>query len=241
MKRWCLAFLLSSLLLLAGCTGSVPDTTGSGDVPAAESQVLTDGAEALTAEELEQAREAFASDRYDEATGSSSSTEISCFFTSYYDRTEELSLAEFLRYYPNDELLRADSADDQAQFEALMKLEGFPFQAEEDFVPSLTTIPTPTHRYPRAAVDATLQKYAGITTADLTNTEGVLYLPEYDAYYNFTSDWGPGMFQPDGGEKLGDTVRFWTQKGSSHNYIVLTLENVDGTWLIRSFRTETAE
>lgn len=241
MKRWCLAFLLSSLLLLAGCTGSVPDTTDSGDVPAAESQVLTEGAKALTAEELEQAREVFASDRYDEATGANFSTEISCFFTSYYDRTEELSLAEFLRYYPNDELLRADNADDQAQFEALAKLEGFPFQAEEDFVPSLTTIPTPTHRYPRAAVDATLQKYAGIATADLTNTEDVLYLPEYDAYYNFTSDWGPGMFQPDGGEKLGDTVRFWTQKGSSRNYIVLTLENVDGTWLIRSFQTETAE
>ena len=106
-------------------------------------------------------------------------------------------------------------------------------------MPSLASIPTPTRRYPRAAVDATLQKYAGITTADLTNTEGVLYLPEYDAYYNFTSDWGPGMFQPDGGEKLGDTVRFWTQEGSSRNYTVLTLENVDGTWLIRSFRTET--
>lgn len=241
MKRWCLAFLLSSLLLLAGCAGSSPDTTGGDEVPAAESLVLTEGAEPLTNEELEQTREAFASDRYDEATGGSSSTEISCFFASYYDRTEELSLAEFLRYYPNDELLRADNADDQAQFEALAKLEGFPFQAEEDFVPSLTTIPTPTHRYPRAAVDATLQKYAGITTADLTNTEDVLYLPEYDAYYNFTSDWGPGMFQPDGGEKLGDTVRFWTQKGSSSNYIVLTLENVDGTWLIRSFRTETAE
>lgn len=241
MKRWCLAFLLSSLLLLAGCAGSSPDTTGGDEVPAAESLVLTEGAEPLTNEELEQAREAFASDRYDEATGGSSSTEISCFFTSYYDRTEELSLAEFLRYYPNDEFLRADSADDQAQFEALMKLEGFPFQAEEDFVPSLTTLPTPTHRYPRAAVDATLQAYAGITTADLTNTEGVLYLPEYDAYYNFTSDYGPGMFQPDGGEKLGDTVRFWTQKGSSSNYIVLTLENVNDTCLIRSFRTETVE
>lgn len=135
MKRWCLAFLLSSLLLLAGCTGSVPDTTGSSDVPAAESQVLTEGAVALTAEELEQAREAFASDRYDEATGASSSTEISCFFTSYYDRTEELSLAKFLRYYPNDELLRTDSADDQAQFEALMKLEGFPFRPRRTLCP----------------------------------------------------------------------------------------------------------
>lgn len=89
-----------------------------------------------------------------------------------------------------------DNAEDQAQFEALAQLEDFPFQAEEDFMPSLTSIPTPTRRYPRAAVDATLQKYAGITTADLTNTEGVLYLPEYDAYYNFTSDWGPACSSP---------------------------------------------
>ena len=245
MKRWLLAFLLSALLLLAGCGDTASDgangSVGGEANDAAASQVLTEGAVALTIDELAQAQEAFASDRYDETTGASFSTEISCFFTSCYDRAEELSLAEFLRYYPNDELLRADNAEDQAQFEALAQLEGFPFQAEEDFVPSLTSIPTLTHRYPRAAVDATLQKYAGITTADLTNTEGVLYLPEYDAYYNFTSDWGPGMFQPEGGEKLGDTVRFWTQKGSSRNYTVLTLENVDGTWLIRSFRTETIE
>ena len=244
MKRWLLIFLLSALLLLAGCGGTASDGASSDAVDgeandAAASQVLTEGAEALTDDELAQAQEAFASERYDEATGANSSTEVSCFFTSYYDRAEELSLAEFLRYYPNDELLRVDNAEDQAQFEALVQLDDFPFQAEEDFMPSLTSIPTPTRRYPRAAVDATLQKYAGITTADLTNTEGVLYLPEYDAYYNFTSDWGPGMFQPDGGEKLGNTVRFWTQEGSSRNYTVLTLENVDDTWLIRSFRPET--
>lgn len=238
MKRWCLAFLLSSLLLLAGCAGSGSDAAGGDAVPAAAPQVLTEGAEALTNEQLEQAREAFASDHYDAATGTISSTEISCFFTSCYDRAEELSLAEFLRYYPNRETMRSDDVGDQAQFEALMKLEGFPFQAEGDFVPSLATIPSPTHRYPRAAVDATLQAYAGITTAGLTNTEGVLYLPEYDAYYNFTSDWGPGMFQPDGGEKLGGTVRFWQQAGEV-SYMVLTLENADDAWLIRSFRTET--
>ena len=100
MKRWLLAFLLSALLLLAGCGGTASDGASSDAVDgeandAAASQVLTEGAEALTDDELAQAQEAFASERYDEATGASSSTEISCFFTSYYDRAEELSLAEF--------------------------------------------------------------------------------------------------------------------------------------------------
>lgn len=243
MKRWILPFLLLTLLLLTGCAGAAPAEENIAPVPAAADdttppQILTEGAEPLTTEEITRAREAFIPEYYDKASGWNVSTEISCFFTSRYGRAEDLSLAEFLRYYPDDELMHWDDTGDQAEFEALKHLEGFPFQTEEGFEPSLATIPTPTHRYPRAAVDATLQKYAGISTADLTNTEGILYLPEYDAYYNFTSDWGPGVFQPDGGEKLGDTVRFWTREGSGNVYTVLTLEKISGTWLIRSFRTE---
>ena len=88
MKRWLLAFLLSALLLLAGCGGTASDGASSDAVDgeandAAASQVLTEGAEALTDDELAQAQEAFASERYDEATGSSSSTEVSCFSVSY--------------------------------------------------------------------------------------------------------------------------------------------------------------
>ena len=37
----------------------------------------------------------------------------------------------------------------------------------------------------RTAVDETLEACAGITTADLKNTGWILYLPDYDAYYNF--------------------------------------------------------
>lgn len=72
MKRWLLAFLLSALLLLAGCGGTASDGASSNAVDgeandAAASQVLTEGAEALTDDELAQAQEAFASERYDEA------------------------------------------------------------------------------------------------------------------------------------------------------------------------------
>jgi len=58
MKRWLLAFLLSALLLLAGCGGTASDGASSDAVDgeandAAASQVLTEGAQhdpaALTA------------------------------------------------------------------------------------------------------------------------------------------------------------------------------------------------
>lgn len=140
MKRWLLAFLLSALLLLAGCGGTASDGASSNAVggeanDAAASQVLTEGAEALTDDELAQAQEAFASERYDEATGANSSTEVSCFFTSYYDRAEELSLAEFLRYYPNDELLRVDNTEDQRSSRHWRSWRTFPFRPRRTLCP----------------------------------------------------------------------------------------------------------
>ena len=65
----------------------------------------------------------------------------------------------------------------------------------------------PIHRIPRAAVDKTLETYAGITTSDLKNTNSILYLSDYDSYYNFTSDYGPGSFQTAEGARDGGTVR----------------------------------
>ena len=70
----------------------------------------------------------------------------------------------------------------------------------------------------RAAVDETLEACAGITSADLKNTGGILYLPDYDAYYNFTSDYGPGWFEAAEGVRDGDTARLrsealWHEEG----------------------------
>ena len=35
----------------------------------------------------------------------------------------------------------------------------------------------------------------------------MIYLPEYDAFYNFTSDFGLGTFTPERGMRMGGIVR----------------------------------
>lgn len=189
----------------------------------------------LTAEELARADEAF--NCYEHP--SDKAEELGCFFTSSYEDVTELNLEEFLRYYFTDNHDLTD--EDAEEFQALAALPGFHWDAEDlerwGNVPG--GLPVPVHRIPRAAVDKTLETYAGITTADLKNTNGILYLSDYDSYYNFTSDYGPGSFQPAEGARDGDTTRlrsessWWGDGGESVRE--LTLREEDGRWLIQSF------
>lgn len=188
----------------------------------------------LTAEELAQADEAF--NCYGHP--SDKARELGCFFTSSYEDVTELNLEEFLRYYFTDNHDLTD--EDAEEFRALAALPGFPWDAEDlerwGNVPS--GLPVPVHRIPRAAVDKTLETYAGITTADLKNTNSILYLFDYDSYYNFTSDYGPGSFQAAEGARGGDTVRLRSEPvwGDGGEVIQeLTLREEDGRWLIQSF------
>ncbi len=171
----------------------------------------------LTAEEIAQVNAAFAPFVYDDAGAPVAINPASCFFTSYYETVDELNFEEFLRYFPDHEFGVSDQ-----EFEAL-KAAG----AEECDYDSKQEMPTPILRYPRATVDALLQKYAGITTADL-DTSQVDYLEDYDAFYNYTSDLGPGSFHCLAGALDGDTV----QLVSPHS--ILTLEKSGDTYLIRS-------
>lgn len=164
---------------------------------------------------------------------------VNGFFNSYYDDVTELDFVEFLRYYPDDGCLEEEDA---AEFEALSGLPDFPWKAEHFEKETITVndLPTPTHRILRSSVDETLQKYAGITTSDLKNIEGVLYLPEYDAYYNFTSDFGPGLFRCVGGKRDGNTIRLWSDIYSyDSSRGILTLQEADGTFYIKSLQKET--
>lgn len=188
----------------------------------------------LTEEELAQADEVF--NCYGHP--SDKAQELGCFFTSFYEDVTELNLEEFLRYYFTDNHDLTD--EDAKEFQALAALPGFPFPEE-----SLETwgnrpggLPVPVHRISRAAVDKTLETYSGITTADLKNTNGILYLSDYDSYYNFTSDYGPGSFQVAEGARDGDTVRLRSEPvwGDGGDVIQeLTLREEDGRWLIQSF------
>lgn len=233
--------IMAFLLALAGCAEKIAEVeqpnVNQAEEPV-ESQRKANIADnisgtSLLEEELAQFNEIYAA----QAT-STDFLPVNGFFTSLYDDATELEFAEFLRYYPADGAL--DSAD-AAEFEALSKLPGFPWKAEDFGLETLTVndLPTPTHRILRSSVDETLQKYADITTADLKNTEGVLYLPEYDAYYNFTSDFGPGVFTCVGGKKDGNIIRLWSDThGYDGSTEILTLQYEDGNYYIKSFQNK---
>lgn len=194
----------------------------------------------LTAEELAQANEALNYNYpYD-----AQAQKLSCFFTSEYDDVTELNLEEFLRYFPGEGGFVEDG--DLEEFQALAALPGFHWDAEDlerwGNVPS--GMPVPIHRIPRAAVERTLEDCAGITTADLTDTEGVLYLPDYDAYYNFTSDFGPGSFQAAEGARDGDILRLRAKPApyaEDQSVREAVFREKDGRWLIQSFTSYPVE
>lgn len=187
----------------------------------------------LTAEELDWFADYTATEQpyYDETQDSNHvySTEISCFFTSYYEDVTELNFQEFMMYFPGDGIVDPATA---TEFEALKNVNVWPFKEFEN----LDSMPVPIHKYSRSAVDATLMKYAGITTADL-DISSVAYLAEYDAFYTYTSDLGPGWFIPCYGEKSGDTVTLWeAPAGESVSSDMLVLQKNGENWHILSHR-----
>lgn len=147
---------------------------------------------------------------------------VSAFFTSYYARPEDLNFEEFLRYLPDDGLVEDDL--DDPEFQALTAHPLWPFDGD--------LVPVPIHRYARQSVDEVLEQYAGITTEDLSGVgmDTVLYLEEYDAWYNFTSDYGPGMFIPVYGLREGSTVTLWEMSSKD----TLILEETEEGFRIRS-------
>lgn len=223
---WTLALLLA--LLFAGC-GRVETVPEDREVPPLETEQeeteepVPEDPATLTAEEIAQVNEAFAP--FDERENGSYMNPVCSFFTSYYERPEDLNLVEFLRYFG----LGNGPVEDGPEFEALKAAEGWPFHVDH-----LDQMPVPIHRYSRADVDAYLEEHAGITTADLTtfpvSSADLLYLPEYDAFYNFTSDAGPGVFICEAGRREGALLIL--TGGSAE----LTLEKTEaGRYLFRSF------
>lgn len=227
MKQALLGLLLPALILpLAGCTEQTPPPTSPS--PAAETRPLTQ-------EEIDRVNEAFSP--LVEQDGVTSATPVSGFFTSYYDDVKDLDFTEFLRYFPGDGLVEEA---DQTEFDALSVLPDFPFAQETADLKwtSPSDLPVPIHRILRTSVDETLERYAGITTADLTSTDGTLYLPEYDAWYTFTSDFGPGTFVCAGGQvdEAAGSALLWAKPWEDGSRTELTLEQDGEDWHIRSFR-----
>ncbi len=188
---------------------------------------------ALTGEEVARVNEAFEPfvQLADNVYGSS---EICCFFTSNYDNPAQINLEEFLRYCPIG-LSNSLGEEDTEEFLAVMELDNGWIDPDRE-LSSPIDLPVPVHRYPRAEVSALLQKYAGVAVEEL-DWEGCLYLEKYDAFYNFTSDAGPGFFPCAGGEVSGDTAVLWSDPDEKGNRCRLTLQKNGDRWLFQSHYT----
>ena len=174
----------------------------------------------LTQEEIGTINAAFDPIIYDKQGNPMSTNIWSCFFTSYYDDIRDMDFAEFLMYYPSD-----GSTVDRHEFDALRNQEDFWFKNAE----SLDNMPVPVHKLSARIVELTLKEYAGITLKDL-DTSKVDYLAEYDAFYNYTSDYAPGIFQCTRGEIDGDLVRLYEETDNGTD--ILTLRKDGDRYLI---------
>lgn len=177
---------------------------------------IVDGA--LTEEEIASLNELLSPIVYDKQGGIIGASPWSCFFTSYYRDVRALDFEKFMRYFPGD-----GSTASAEEFELLKGTEGWPFSQED----TLDTIPVPIHKYPARLVDAILLEYAGITTAEV-DTSGVAYLEEYDAYYNYTSDFGAASFHCTSGERVGDILYLYSE--TEQGTIRLTLREAGNSY-----------
>ena len=243
MKKITAVLLILTLLVGCAATAEVPTPTAATPaettsasaiptptVPPTPEPVPTPDRGDLTEEQAEQVNRAFSAHENPEYDADFMA--VSGFFTSYYADVRELDFAEFLWYYPSD------GGVGEEEFAALVELPGFYWGKEyftENNLPLVPqSLPVPTCRILRSSVDETLKKYAGITTADLKNTDNTLYLPEYDAYYTFTSDFGPGSFTCEGGRVEEDTAVLWSEERQGFRK-ELTLQKEGEDWCIQSF------
>mgnify|MGYP000897548755 CR=1 FL=1 len=174
----------------------------------------------LTADELEVYNKAFEPLLSDEQ-GDSRINPLSHFLRSYYDKPENLNLADFLRYYPSDE-----DVTNEAEFEALKAEISWPFGADM----TLSNMPVPIHKFSADTVNEVLKKYMDITLDDLNGVgmDELVYLKEYDAYYNFTSDAAFNSSVCTSGETQENIIRLYSEDA------VLTLKKQGDGFLIVS-------
>ena len=149
---------------------------------------------------------------------------FSYFFSSYYKNVRNLNFEEFIRYFPDS------GQATEAEFEALKKLDDWPFKQ----VARMEDMPVPIHRHTISSINEVLTRWGGITTSNL-DTSGVCYLEEYDAYYTYTSDFNMFYFIAESGEQVGNYV-YLRKSVENGNIAVLTLRLTPGTdeWQIVS-------
>ena len=183
MKKLISLILILSFVMLAGCASAAE--------PAKE-------AKSLSAEELSHYSKEF------EMVKDGKTNVLCCFLMSDYENIEDMDLSAFLYNFPDSE-----SVDDEEEFNALKELECWQFGDV-----TLDQMPVPIHKFSRAAVDEILGKYGNTSSDKLTNgRDNLLYLEEYDAFYNFTSDFALNGFECVSGESDGDVITLRSEDG----------------------------
>ena len=82
-----------------------------------------------------------------------------------YKNVRNLNFEEFIRYFPDS------GQATEAEFEALKKLDDWPFKR----VARMEDMPVPIHRHTISSINEVLTRWGGITTSNL-DTSGVCYL-----------------------------------------------------------------
>ena len=136
--------------------------------------------------------------------GTARFSDVNGFFRSFYSKPEEIDLEEFMRYFGRQNWVNEN--DNKEEFEEIARL--YKEKTGSDLAEQLVFAPP--IKYNKADVDEVLMKYAGITSDDLIKRDydHLLYSEKYQAYYNFTSDFGPGRFSPDEGYAEGGVYTF---------------------------------
>lgn len=190
----------------------------------------------LTAEELDWFTDYTTSERKIEGTTwGVRATEISCFFTSWYDDPRDMDARDFLCYCPSQEVLEAG---DEAEFRMVQEKVDWRV-GRDDHLATLEEMPFPCYRLPRGYINKILTKYAGITVEEMHTDwlEEALYIPETDCFYTIASDFGTIKFNPSYGEKIGDVVTLWESPfGES---LRLVLQKNGENWHILSHQVVT--
>ncbi len=144
---------------------------------------------------------------------------ITYFFTSYYEKPEDINLFDFVYYMPR--VLLEDK--DEKEFEALSKTEAFPFK----HLKKVSDSPVPIGRIAYGEVEDLLKKYLHINLNDV-NKGTALYLEEYQSFYSYASDFAPGYFHCTEGVLKDGILTLYSKES------VLTLEKKEDVYYIKS-------
>ncbi len=161
---------------------------------------------------------------------------VSGFFRSDWSDPRDLDLGELLYYFGWPEGVTPVGYNDATEEEiddvwkASEEKSGRDLSYMRDYLPC--------SKIPASVVDIVLEHYAGITLDDLHCDwrNEVLYLEKYDSFYSFASDFDPGSFYPEYGEREGDILTLW-----STGHVLRIQETPDGWKMLSHMPTEGIE